>query len=199
MQRRTIDAMTGNMLWREPVRLCVSAMCWRLWDILKGDFPCCTARKPCCLSCFLCLTCQQNHSITFYPVCCCHLSFYQCFSEFLSKMLTIQASCVSERMWCAGYLQYMSTSHNEGNMWSRIVEVSVHTRRDLNSFLGLLFIHTLFSTPVESDAIQYNSSAINSTFTKTIMFSFDWHCQRGINLTKVFVMFCRPHLQTWEG
>lgn len=39
---------------------------------------------------------------------------------------------------------------------------------------------TLVETPVKSNAIQYNSPAINCTFTKTIMFKLDWLCQRCV-------------------
>ena len=40
---------------------------------------------------------------------------------------------------------------------------------------------TSFRTLVQYNVIQYNSSAITSTFTNIIMFSFDWHCQSNQN------------------
>lgn len=40
---------------------------------------------------------------------------------------------------------------------------------------------TLIGKPVKYNEIQCNSSAINVTFTKIVMFSFDWNCQKGIN------------------
>ncbi len=41
-------------------------------------------------------------------------------------------------------------------------------------------VATLLSTPVQSNAIQYNSSAINSTCMKLIMFSFCWLCLKCV-------------------
>ncbi len=45
---------------------------------------------------------------------------------------------------------------------------------------------TILHTAVQSNAIQYNSSAINSTFTKFIMFGFCWLCLKCVNSATCF-------------
>lgn len=41
--------------------------------------------------------------------------------------------------------------------------------------------HFIRYISVQSIAIPYNSSAINSTFMKSVMFSFCWHCWKCVN------------------
>ncbi len=83
---------------------------------------------------------------------------------------------------------------------------------------SIVHLVTLLGTPVQSNAIQYNSSAINSTFTKFLMFSFCWLCLKCVNSIIYFCIevtvkgavvldyiilrggvFCPPYLPTWGG